>query len=70
MAVISIGFCVFFSQVIAITVFCLLVVAYYAFFAPFVGGRIWEYVLIGVYSPVVCLLFNASQCCIYTSQFS
>ncbi|KFK39510.1 hypothetical protein AALP_AA3G253400 [Arabis alpina] len=44
-------------QVIAITVFCLLVVAYYAFFAPFVGGRIWEYVLIGVYSPVALLVF-------------
>ncbi|XP_010466486.1 PREDICTED: probable protein S-acyltransferase 20 [Camelina sativa] len=44
-------------QVIAITVFCLLVVAYYAFFAPFVGGRIWEYVLIGVYSPVAILVF-------------
>ncbi|KAG7578234.1 Palmitoyltransferase DHHC domain [Arabidopsis thaliana x Arabidopsis arenosa] len=44
-------------QVIAITVFCLLVVAFYAFFAPFVGGRIWEYVLIGVYSPVAILVF-------------
>ncbi|XP_010532506.1 PREDICTED: probable protein S-acyltransferase 19 [Tarenaya hassleriana] len=44
-------------QVVAITVFCLLVVAYYAFFAPFVGGRIWEYALIGVYSPVALLVF-------------
>jgi len=42
------------KQVVAITVFCLLSVAYYAFFAPFVGGRIWEYILLGVYSPVVC----------------
>ncbi|KAG7573962.1 hypothetical protein ISN44_As09g021880 [Arabidopsis suecica] len=57
LAVISIGFCVFFSRVIAITVYCLLVVAFYAFFAPFVGGRIWEYVLIGVYSPVAILVF-------------
>ncbi|GER48249.1 S-acyltransferase [Striga asiatica] len=44
-------------QVVAITVFCLLVVAFYAFFAPFLGGRIWEYVLIGAYSPVALLVF-------------
>ncbi|PON39844.1 Zinc finger, DHHC-type, palmitoyltransferase [Parasponia andersonii] len=44
-------------QVVAITVFCLLVVAFYAFFAPFLGGRIWEYVLIGIYSPVALLVF-------------
>ncbi|KAL6347197.1 hypothetical protein AAG906_012778 [Vitis piasezkii] len=43
--------------VVAITVFCLLVVAFYAFFAPFVGGRIWEYALIGTYSPVALLVF-------------
>ncbi|XP_051114996.1 probable protein S-acyltransferase 19 [Andrographis paniculata] len=44
-------------QVVAITVFCLLVVAFYAFFAPFLGGKIWEYALIGVYSPVALLVF-------------
>ncbi|KAG8364532.1 hypothetical protein BUALT_Bualt18G0006900 [Buddleja alternifolia] len=44
-------------KVVAITVFCLLVVAFYAFFAPFLGGRIWEYALIGVYSPVALLVF-------------
>ncbi|KAI5339883.1 hypothetical protein L3X38_019156 [Prunus dulcis] len=44
-------------QVVAITVFCLLVVAFYAFFAPFLGGRIWEYILIGSYSPVALLVF-------------
>ncbi|XP_010435012.1 PREDICTED: probable protein S-acyltransferase 19 isoform X1 [Camelina sativa] len=44
-------------QVVAITVFCLLAVAYYAFFAPFVGGRIWEYILLGVYSPVALVVF-------------
>lgn len=44
-------------QVIAITVFCLLVVAFYAFFAPFVGGRIWEYVLLAAYSTVALLVF-------------
>ncbi|KAB2020773.1 hypothetical protein ES319_D07G091700v1 [Gossypium barbadense] len=44
-------------QVVAITVFCLLVVAFYAFFAPFVGGLIWEYVLVGTYSLVALLVF-------------
>lgn len=44
-------------QVIAITVFCLLVVAFYAFFAPFVGGHIWEYVLFTAYSTVALLVF-------------
>lgn len=44
-------------QVVAITVYCLLVVAFYAFFAPFLGGRIWEYSLIGTYSTVALLVF-------------
>ncbi|CAN8324539.1 unnamed protein product [Cochlearia groenlandica] len=44
-------------QVVAITVFCFLSVAYYAFFAPFVGGRVWEYVLLCVYSPVALVVF-------------
>ncbi|EOY15333.1 hypothetical protein QUC31_000481 [Theobroma cacao] len=37
-------------QVVAITVFFLLSVAYYAFFAPFLGKDIYEYVAISVYS--------------------
>ncbi|KAK8463725.1 hypothetical protein PHAVU_011G024200 [Phaseolus vulgaris] len=44
-------------QVVAITVFCLLVIAFYAFLAPFIGGRIWEYIFIGVYSPVALIVF-------------
>ncbi|KAK1563545.1 hypothetical protein Q3G72_028974 [Acer saccharum] len=44
-------------QVVAITVFCLLVVAFYAFFAPFIGGRTWEFALIAAYSPVALLAF-------------
>ncbi|KAF2306004.1 hypothetical protein GH714_009404 [Hevea brasiliensis] len=43
--------------VVAITVFCLLVIAFYAFIAPFLGGHIWEYALIATYSPVVLLVF-------------
>ncbi|GAY32504.1 hypothetical protein CUMW_002700 [Citrus unshiu] len=49
---VSVGF-----KVVAITVFCLLVVAFYAFFAPFLGGHIWEYALFATYSPVALLVF-------------
>lgn len=44
-------------QVIAITVFFLLVVAFYAFFAPFLGKQILEYVAISIYTPVVITVF-------------
>ncbi|XP_058072089.1 probable protein S-acyltransferase 19 [Magnolia sinica] len=44
-------------QVVAITVFFLLVVAFYAFFAPFLGGRIFEYASIAVYTPVAVTVF-------------
>ncbi|GAU30155.1 hypothetical protein TSUD_311060 [Trifolium subterraneum] len=40
-------------QVVAITVFFLLCIAYYAFFAPFLGKDIFEYVAFGVYSLLV-----------------
>lgn len=41
------------AQVVAITVFFLLTVAYYAFFAPFLGNKLYEYIAIGVYSFLV-----------------
>ncbi|CAI9103061.1 OLC1v1001490C1 [Oldenlandia corymbosa var. corymbosa] len=44
-------------QVVAITVFFLSVVAFYVFFAPFLGSKIWEYGLVAIYSPVVALVF-------------
>lgn len=44
-------------QVVAITVFFLLSVAYYAFFAPFLGTEIYEYVAIGVYSVLAFCVF-------------
>ncbi|KAF9618735.1 hypothetical protein IFM89_002430 [Coptis chinensis] len=37
-------------QVVAITVFLFLSIAFYAFFAPFLGKDIYEYVAMGVYS--------------------
>ncbi|KAG0478056.1 hypothetical protein HPP92_012775 [Vanilla planifolia] len=44
-------------QVIAITVFLLLVVAFYAFFAPFLGEKFLEYLAIGIYTPVAFVVF-------------
>lgn len=41
------------AQLVAITVFFVLSVAFYAFFAPFLGKVIYEYVAIGVYSVLV-----------------
>ncbi|KAF8405576.1 hypothetical protein HHK36_010483 [Tetracentron sinense] len=44
-------------QVVAITVFFLLAIAFYAFFAPFLGKDIYEYVAIGVYSFLALSVF-------------
>lgn len=44
------------GQVVAITVYFLLVVAFYAFFSPFLGKDLYEYVAIAVYSTVVSTL--------------
>ncbi|CAL9782291.1 unnamed protein product [Musa acuminata subsp. burmannicoides] len=44
-------------QVVAITVFFLLVVAFYAFFAPFLGKDVIEYASIAVYTPVALAVF-------------
>ncbi|KAH7679107.1 palmitoyltransferase protein [Dioscorea alata] len=44
-------------QVVAITVFFLLVIAFYAFFAPFLSKQIFEYIAIAVYTPVAVAVF-------------
>ncbi|KAJ4903525.1 Protein S-acyltransferase 21 [Raphanus sativus] len=44
-------------QVVAITVFFLLTIAYYAFFAPFLGKILYEYIAVGVYSFLAFLVF-------------
>lgn len=44
-------------QIVAITVFFVLSVAFYAFFAPFLGKVIYEYVAIGVYSVLALSVF-------------
>ncbi|XP_062226564.1 protein S-acyltransferase 21-like [Phragmites australis] len=37
-------------QVVAITVFFLLCIAFYAFFSPFIGKALYQYIAVGVYS--------------------
>ncbi|XP_024973987.1 protein S-acyltransferase 21 [Cynara cardunculus var. scolymus] len=44
-------------QVVAITVYFLLSVAFYAFFSPFLGKEIYEHVAIGVYSFLALSVF-------------
>ncbi|KAG8087666.1 hypothetical protein GUJ93_ZPchr0010g11259 [Zizania palustris] len=44
-------------QIVAITVFFLLVIAFYAFFAPFLGKQVLGYVAIGIYTPVAFAVF-------------
>lgn len=44
-------------QVVAISVFLLLMVAFYVFFAPFLGSSILEYAAMAVYSPVALAVF-------------
>ncbi|KAL1540632.1 protein S-acyltransferase [Salvia divinorum] len=44
-------------QVVAITVFFLLSVAFYAFFAPFLGKEIYEYAATGIYSFLALSVF-------------
>ncbi|RLM86995.1 putative protein S-acyltransferase 19 [Panicum miliaceum] len=48
---------IYLSKIVAITVFFLLVVAFYAFFAPFLGTQVLEYIVIGVYTPVALAVF-------------
>ncbi|KAG8377241.1 hypothetical protein BUALT_Bualt08G0007800 [Buddleja alternifolia] len=50
-------------QVVAITVFFLLSVAFYAFFAPFLGKDIYEYLATGIYSFLaLCVFILYTRC--------
>ena len=56
-------------QVVAVTVFFLLSVAFYAFFAPFLGKEIYEYIAIGIYSFLVSVIeAQFSSLCSFESQ--
>jgi hypothetical protein len=39
--------------VVAIAVFLALGFAFYVFFAPFVGKKIYQYIVTGLYTPLV-----------------
>lgn len=41
-------------QTVAIVVFSALAFSFYVFFAPFLGTRTLKFVLIGVFTPLVC----------------
>ncbi|KAJ8774537.1 hypothetical protein K2173_016983 [Erythroxylum novogranatense] len=45
-------------QVVAVAVFLALGFAFYVFFAPFVGKRIFQYVLMGIYTPLITCVFG------------
>ncbi|XWS69668.1 hypothetical protein CRYUN_Cryun04dG0198800 [Craigia yunnanensis] len=47
-------------QVVAVAVFLALGFAFYVFFAPFVGGKMFQYIVMGIYTPLV---FKYSKHC-------
>ncbi|ERN06512.1 probable protein S-acyltransferase 22 [Amborella trichopoda] len=44
-------------QVVAVAVFIALAFAFYVFFVPFVGKKVFQFVVIGVYTPLVASVF-------------
>ncbi|XP_008787100.3 probable protein S-acyltransferase 22 [Phoenix dactylifera] len=54
-------------QVVAIAVFLALGFAFYVFFAPFVGKKLFEYVVIGIYTPLVTCVFFLYVWCAATN---
>ncbi|KAJ7953867.1 S-acyltransferase [Quillaja saponaria] len=45
-------------QVVAIAVFLALAFAFYVFFAPFVGRTIFQYIVMGLYTPLIMCVFG------------
>ncbi|GMH01764.1 hypothetical protein Nepgr_003603 [Nepenthes gracilis] len=45
-------------QVVAVSVFLALGFAFYVFFAPFVGKRMYQYIVMGVYTPLIVCSFG------------
>ncbi|RDX77975.1 putative protein S-acyltransferase 22, partial [Mucuna pruriens] len=45
-------------QVVAVAVFLALGFAFYVFFAPFVGKKMYQYIVIGLYSPLITSVFG------------
>lgn len=42
-----------FVKVVAVAVFLALGFAFYVFFAPFVGKKLFQYIVMGLYTPLV-----------------
>ncbi|KAL8150147.1 hypothetical protein V2J09_019955 [Rumex salicifolius] len=45
-------------QVVAVAVFLALGFAFYVFFAPFVGKKLYQYIVMGVYTPIIMCVFG------------
>ncbi|KAM1722463.1 hypothetical protein ACFX11_021176 [Malus domestica] len=45
-------------QVVAVAVFLALAFAFYVFFAPFVGRKIFQYIVMGLYTPLITCVFG------------
>ncbi|XP_061368023.1 probable protein S-acyltransferase 22 [Gastrolobium bilobum] len=45
-------------QVVAVAVFLTLGFAFYVFFAPFVGKKMYQYIVMGVYTPLITCVFG------------
>ncbi|XP_022856484.1 probable protein S-acyltransferase 22 [Olea europaea var. sylvestris] len=45
-------------QVVAVAVFLALGFAFYVFFAPFVGRQLFQYILMGIYTPLIICVFS------------
>ncbi|KAJ8433241.1 hypothetical protein Cgig2_023193 [Carnegiea gigantea] len=45
-------------QVVAVAVFLALGFAFYVFFAPFVGKQLYQYIIMGVYTPLIVSVFG------------
>ncbi|KAA8532933.1 hypothetical protein F0562_032950 [Nyssa sinensis] len=45
-------------QVVAVAVFLALGFAFYVFFAPFIGKKIFQYVVTGIYTPLIIFVFG------------
>lgn len=45
-------------QVVAVAVFLALGFAFYVFFAPFVGKRLFQYIAMGLYTPLITCVFS------------
>jgi len=50
--------------VVAVSVFLALAFAFYVFFAPVVGRKVFQYVVMGLYTPLVRL----ESCCLAPSM--